>query len=88
MADAETILVIFLSVALAVLLVLSIIFLIFLIDIIQRVRRVTIKVENITDRAEEAVETIRQAAVPVAFGRLVSTLADLFGRKNKQDKEE
>lgn len=85
--DAQTILVIFLSTALAVFLVLGIILLSFLIQITQKVKAITEKAERATEKAEDAVEFIRQATVPMTIARLVSTVVDKFGNKSK-DRED
>lgn len=88
MADAQTILVIFLSTALAIFLVLGIILLAFLIDIVQRIKRITEKAERLTDKAEEAADMLKQAALPVAIGRIAKVISDVFGKKSGKEKVE
>ena len=78
------ILVIFLSVALAIFLTLSIILLVKLIQISNSVKRITLKAEDIADRAEGAVEMLSNAAAPVAFGRVLSSIMDTVSRKKKE----
>lgn len=85
MTDAETILVVFLSTALAVFLVLGIVLLAFLIDIAQRIRRITIKAEHLADKAEAAAEFMQKAAVPLALNKLVSAVKELFHKKSEKE---
>jgi hypothetical protein len=78
---ALTTLVIFLSVALAMFLTLGIILVVKLIQVTNSVKRITDKAELIADKAEGAVEMLSNAAAPVAFGRVLSSIMDTVNRK-------
>lgn len=63
---------------------------VFLIDIVQKVRRMAEKGELIVNKAESAAEFVKQASIPVAIAKGVSTLSDMFAKKSSKsdDKEE
>ena len=85
MENAETILVIFLSVALAVFLILGIVLLSVCIKIAKHVRNISAKAEEITDKAENIADFFSKAATPMFIGRMLSQVSDVvFNRKVKK----
>ena len=81
-----TILVAILSAALAVFLILGIIFMVKLIQVANTVKRITAKAEEIADKAEMAAEMFQNAAAPMAFGRVLSTIVEaVTNHKKKRD---
>jgi hypothetical protein len=81
MENAETILVIFLSVALAVFLTLGIIVLSFVLKIVKEVEHVTKKAQAMSDKAETFVEQFSAASTPIMLGRM---FANIFNRDKKR----
>jgi len=87
MDTAERVLVIFLSAALAIFLVLAITALIFVIQIARKVKRITERAEHLAQQAESVGEFLRQAAGPLAIGRIMAVVSEVFfGRKRKKSK--
>ena len=86
MENAETILVVFLSSALALFLVLAIVFLVFAIKVIRSVRRASAKAEALADKAGAFGEFVQHAATPMLIGRLFSNLADSLFKKPGKSK--
>lgn len=85
MENAEEVLVVFLSTALAVFLLLSIILLIILIRIAIRIKRISDKAELISEKAERVADFVSRAATPLAIGRFFAAFKDIFsGQNNKQ----
>jgi len=79
------ILVIMLSVMLAIFLTLSIVALVFFIKILKHVRAITAKAEVIADKAEHITEFFENTAGPVAIGRLIGNITEMFkGKKSKR----
>lgn len=78
------ILVIMLSVMLAIFLTLGIVVMVFVIKILKNIRVITEKAEQIADKAEHITEFFQQTAGPVAVGRMISNITDMF--KNKKSK--
>lgn len=85
MENAQTILVIFLSVALAIFLILSIILLALCIKIAKHIRHISEKAEQITDKAENIADFFSKAATPMTIGRIIAQVGDVvFNRKGKK----
>lgn len=78
------ILVIMLSVMLAIFLTLSIVALVFIIKILRNVRSITQKAEQIADKAEHITEFFQQTAGPVAVGRMISNITEMFKKNSKR----
>lgn len=74
--NAESILVIFLSVTLAVFLILSIMLLVKCLQIATKVKAITDKAEHLVDQAESGVEFLKHASGSLAIGKL---LTNVFG---------
>jgi hypothetical protein len=87
MDTAERVLVIFLSAALAIFLALAITVLIFVIQIARKVKRITEKAEHLAEKAESVGDFLRQAAGPLALGRIMSIFSEvIFGLKRKKSR--
>lgn len=87
MENAETILVIFLSVALAVFLLLGIVLLFICIKVANHIKSISEKAEQIADKAENFTEFISSAATPLAFGKIISQIVDIVkGAKRSKRK--
>lgn len=85
MENAQEILVVFLSTALAIFLLLAIILLIICIKIANHVKRISEKAEAITDRAEDIADFFSKAATPLAIGKIIATVKDaVAGRSGKR----
>jgi hypothetical protein len=84
MENAETILVIFLSGALAIFLILGIVLLAICIKIANHIKRISEKAEAITDRAEDIADFFSKAATPMALGKVIGSVVDAVrGGKRK-----
>lgn len=83
MDTTEYILVIFLSVALAVLLVVSIVAVSLTIKLLQSIRRITDKAEHIVEDVEQVGETFKQAAGPLALVRVISNIIQVVSKHKK-----
>ena len=78
-----TILVVFLSAALAMFLTLSIFFVYKLIKVVDDVKHITEKAEQIADKAEAVTEMFGKAAAPLAFTQVLSNIIETVTRKRK-----
>lgn len=87
MENAQTILVIILSTALAISLVLSIILLVLCIRIAKTIRRITDKAEQIADKAEDFAEFVSHAGSSLAAGKIIANIFDLVTGKNKSKRK-
>lgn len=84
MDTATQILVIFLSVALAVLLVLSSIAVFLTIKLLKEIKLITDKAQHLIETAEHVGETFKHAAGPLALIRVISNLAGMVSKHNKR----
>lgn len=85
MENAQDILVIFLSVALAIFLLLGIILLVILIKIARHIKHISEKAEAISDKAGNVAEFLASAATPMFAGKIVSNIMEsVFGRSTKR----
>ncbi|HTE58046.1 MAG TPA: hypothetical protein VK694_04845 [Verrucomicrobiae bacterium] len=88
MENAQTILVICLSAALAVFLILGIILLSICIKIANHIKHISEKAEQITDKAENIADFFSKAATPMAIGRIISQVSEaVLNRKGKKRKD-
>lgn len=78
MENAQEILVVFLSTALAIVLLLSIILLTICIKIANHVKRISEKAELITGKAEDIAEFVSKAATPLALGKIIASVTEVF----------
>lgn len=89
MENAQTILVVMLSSALAVFLLLGIILLAICIKIAGHIKRISENAEAISDKAENVAEFISNAAAPLAAGKLISNVLDtVFGKKSSKRRKD
>lgn len=88
MNTAETILVIFLSSALALFLVLGIVLLVKVIRLVDSVKRITDKAEELADKAGAVSELFGRLTNRYAAGRLVKTVIDLVRNHSTSKKKE
>ncbi|HSX27638.1 MAG TPA: hypothetical protein VLG25_02555 [Patescibacteria group bacterium] len=91
MENAETVLVVFLSGALAVFLILGIFALIKVNQILEHLRHISEKAESIADKAEAVGEFFEKTAGPVAIGKLLSNVVEAVkghksSKKRSKDK--
>jgi hypothetical protein len=87
MENAETILVIILSVFLAISLVLSIILLVKFIQITNQIKRLTEKAERLVDTAESVGEFFHKASGSFAVGKVISNIVStVMNNKRGKDK--
>lgn len=85
MENAQEILVIFLSTALAISLVLSIILLAICIKIAKHIKNISEKAELITDKAENIAEFMSSAATPLIMGKIITSFTEMIrGRSSKK----
>jgi hypothetical protein len=88
MENAQEILVIFLSAALAIFLLLNIILLVVLIKVARHIKRISEKAEAISDKAGNVAEFLASAATPMFAGKVVSNIMDaVFGRRGAKRKK-
>lgn len=88
MENAQEILVVFLSTALAIFLLLSIILLVIIIKIANHVKSIIEKAETVADRAEDIADFFSKAATPLAIGKIIASVKDAFtSRSNKRKRE-
>lgn len=87
MENALEILVIILSTMLALVLLLGIVLLIILVKIAGHIRRISAKAEMITDRAEDIADFFSKAATPLAAGKIISVITDVFKNRSKKSKD-
>lgn len=76
MENAQEILVVFLSTALAIFLLLSIILLIICIKIANHIKHISEKAAEITDKAENIADFFSKAATPMAIGKIIASVKD------------
>ncbi len=92
MENAQEILVVFLSTALAIFLLLSIILLVICIKIANHIKRISEKAELITDKAENIAEFVSKAATPLAMGKIITSITEVFrgrtGKKKRRGNDE
>lgn len=81
--EAQEILVVILSSFLALFLLLGIILLALCIKIANHIKRISEKAEDIVDKAEDVADFFSKAATPMALGKLISNVSDLFRSKGK-----
>ncbi len=86
MENAEQILVVFLSTALAVFLFLAIIATIKIIKILNHLKSISAKAEKIANTAETVGEFIKYTAGPVAIGKFFSNINEAVHRHSKKTK--
>lgn len=84
MENAQEILVVFLSVALAVFLILGIILFIICIKIANRIKRISEKAEAISGKAENIAEFLSKSAVPLAAGKIIAVVTEVFKRSDSK----
>jgi hypothetical protein len=85
MENAQEILVVFLSTALAIFLVLGIVLLVICIKIANHIKRISEKAEHITDRAEDIADFFGKAATPMAIGKIITSVKDaVIGSKKRK----
>ena len=87
MDNAEQILVIMLSTALAIFLILAIVATIKIIQILNHLKTISEKAEKIANTAETVGEFFKYTAGPVAIGKLFSNVSDAVHKHNKKSKE-
>ncbi len=76
--------VVFLSVALAVFLILGIWLLVVLIKVSNHIKHITEKAEEIASKAENITTFFEKKAGAMAFGKLISNIADTVFKKEKK----
>ena len=86
MSSAAEILVVFLSVALAVLIVLSIALVVLLIKVTNRINEATKNIRNSTSAIDEITQNIAKITSPVIIGKAILSIFDRFKGKNKGGK--
>ena len=87
MEGAEQALLIILSGALAVFLLLAIVATVKFIQILKAIKRITDKAEHIADRADHLSDIFVKTSSPVAFGKLVSHIAESVFHKGSKSKK-
>jgi hypothetical protein len=85
--EAEEVLVIFLSVALALFLTLAIILVAYCIKIATQISRMTDKAEHLIDTAGEMIDKVQNASAVASIGRILSHVfkATIGKNKHKED---
>lgn len=86
MENTMEILVIFLSAALAIFLTLGIILLVICIKIANRIKRISEKAETISGKAENIAEFLSRSAVPLAAGKIIAVMTELFNVRGSKRK--
>ena len=85
MNNAETILVIFLSTALAVFLTLAIIAVVHLIRLIKVLQVIAVKAEGFVESAESAADMVKSAVGQLSVMKFVGSIVDLVRHKDRKD---
>ena len=80
---ASQLLLIIVSSVLSVFLVVGIILIIKLIKVAKGVNHIVVKAEGLVDSAEAAADVLRKSAGTLAFGKIVSNIADLVKNSKK-----
>lgn len=83
MENAESILIIILSVTLTVFLLVAIVFIASLIKFISYLRIVAAKAEQVVDNVESASAVLKNVAGPLAVGKFFSNVVDIIRNKRK-----
>ena len=83
MENAESILVIILSITLAIFLILSIILVSALIKLTKKVQEIAVKAGEVVDNVETATEVLKKAAGPLAIGKVLMNIVNLMSSKRK-----
>ncbi len=86
MENAEQILVIILSTALAIFLILAIIATTKLIQILNHLKAISEKAEKLATTAESIGEFFKYTAGPAAIGKLISNISDAVFKKHNKSK--
>jgi pilus assembly protein TadC len=81
MQDAETILVIILSVTLTIFLIVGIVLVVSLVRLTKTLNSVAEKAQEVVSNVESASEVLKKAAGPVAVGKFIMNISDLFKKK-------
>lgn len=84
MEDAQTILIIILSVTLTIFLLVSIVLLVLVIKMVRSIKRVTDKAEALADKAETIADVFKHASTPIMIAKFFSNMADNFKSKSKR----
>lgn len=79
--EAQEILVVILSSFLALFLLLGIILLVLCIKIANHIKHISERAEQIADKAEDVADFFSKAATPMALGKLISNISDVFRKK-------
>lgn len=87
MENAEQILVVMLSTALALFLVLGIVAVIKLIQILNHLKHISEKAEKLASTAETVGEFFKYTAGPAAVGKLITNISEAVFKHHKQTKE-
>ena len=88
MENAETILVVFLSSALAIFLILAIVLAVKFIQVVNTLKRIADKAESIAEKAESISDIFQKTAGPVAVGRFFTHIANtVFNRSERKNKK-
>jgi len=81
MENAETILVIILSVTLTIFLIVGIVLIVTLVRLVKSLNAVAVKAQEIVDNVETASDVLKKAAGPLAIGKFMMNMADLIKKK-------
>ena len=84
MENAETYLVIILSVTLTIFLIVGIFLLSFLIKLTKKLREIADTAQIVVDNVESASETLKKAAGPMAAGKFLVNIAEAFFNRKKR----
>lgn len=86
MENAETVLVVFLSSALAVFLILAIAIAVKTLQVLNTLKRIAEKAETIAEKAESISDVFQKTAGPMAIGRLFAHVANTVFNKSERKK--
>ncbi len=81
MENAETILIIILSVTLTIFLIVGIVLGVWLARLVKNLNSVALKAQEIVDNVESASEVLKKAAGPLAAGKFLINIADLIKKR-------
>lgn len=84
MEEASTILVIILSSVLSVFLIVCIIFVIALVKLTKKVQEIADKADHVASNVESVSEAFRNAAGPLAAGKVIMNIVDMVTNKGKK----
>lgn len=82
--NAESILVIIVSVTLTIFLIAATILVLMAVKVFGTIKRITEKAEHLTDTAEAVGEMIQKSAGPVAVSRVLFTIFDSVKKRSKK----